>query len=162
MVSRGDGEADVFQASCGQQQGGQGLLRAALIQGLVDEADRKDLWERQRVAEGPGLRLRHRAAHRGPSSPQAPLTVGLFLDLRVDPAHSGLQFSPAQEGPIQAARLSQPDQRIKVTGGRWATHASARGQGTSEPPPFWFSSVPTGCALGPSAGSSLTWNVGCH
>lgn len=136
----------MVQASCRQQQGGQGLLGAALIQGLVDEADGKDLWKGQRVAEGPGVRLRHRAAHGGPSSLQTPLTVGLFLDLRVDPAHGGLQLGPAQEGPVQAARLSQSDQRVKVTGGRWAMHVSARGQGTSETSPFWSSCSPRLCS----------------
>lgn len=50
--------------------------------------------------------------------PQAPLTIGLFLDLGVDLAHSGLQVIPAQEGPIHSTLLSQLYQSIKVTGSR--------------------------------------------
>lgn len=47
MVPRGDRKADIVQASRWKQQGRQGLLRAALVQGLVDEAERKDFWGRE-------------------------------------------------------------------------------------------------------------------
>lgn len=50
--------------------------------------------------------------------PQTPRTIGLFLDLGVDLAHSGLQVIPAQEGPIHSTLLSQLYQSIKVTGSR--------------------------------------------
>lgn len=93
MVPRGNGKADIIQAGSRKQKGGEGLLRVVLVQSLIDEADRKDLWEREMEVGGG-----HRLMAKGRGCPSwaviplswTPLTISLFLDLGVDLAHCSL------------------------------------------------------------------------
>lgn len=70
MVPSGNRQADIIQAGSRKQKGGEGLLRVVLVQSLVDEADRKDLWEREsEVGGGPRLTAEGWGCPVGPSSP---------------------------------------------------------------------------------------------
>lgn len=93
MVPSGNGQADIIQAGSRKQKGGEGLLRVVLVQSLVDEADCKDLWEREsEVGGGPRLMAEGWGCSSWAVIPLSwtPLTIGLFLDLGVDLAHCSL------------------------------------------------------------------------
>lgn len=93
MVPSGNRQADIIQAGSRKQKGGEGLLRVVLVQSLVDEADRKDLWEREsEVGGGPRLTAEGWGCPSWAVIPLSwtPLTIGLFLDLGVDLAHCSL------------------------------------------------------------------------
>lgn len=130
VVPGGDGEADTVQAGRGKEQGGQGLLGAALAQSLVDEADCKHLWERQpggQRAQAHGLATGPPAVGRPP--PPRPHSRSVSSWARaltwLTAACRSFQLRKAPAGPRACRSSSRASKYLAAGRAAWAPSAGA-------------------------------------